>query len=223
MTDKQAIFDQMKELIIQAEKDKAKELATSHIETIDPVELIEKGLAPAMVVVGDKFGKAEMFLPEMMKSAKAFEEVMAVLNPKILESGKEVQKIGIVVIGTVAKDVHEIGKNIVANMLSTGGFEVHDIGYDKSAPDFILKAEEVNADIIAASALMTTTMPYQKDIIDMLESMGKRDKYQVIVGGGAVTQNWADKINADGYAEYAPGAVKLAKELMEKGVHKIEV
>jgi methylmalonyl-CoA mutase cobalamin-binding domain/chain len=121
---------------------------------------------------------------------------------------------GIIVIGTVNSDVHEIGKNIVATMLSTSGFEVHDIGYDKPAMDFVQKAVEVDADIIAASALMTTTMPYQKDIVDMLESMGKRDNYKIIVGGGAVTREWADKIHADGYAEYAPGAVKLAKSLM---------
>ena len=216
MTDKQAIFDEIKEFIIGGEKDKAKELAGLHIETIDPLELIENGLAPAMVVVGDKFGNAEIFLPEMMKSAKAFEEVMTVLNPKILESGKAVKKIGTIVIGTVRTDVHEIGKNIVSKIFATGGFEVYDLGYDVPVTDFVLKAQEVNADIIAASALMTTTMPYQKDIIDLLESMGLRDKYQIMVGGGAVTQKWADKICADGYAEYAPEAVKLAKELMKK-------
>lgn len=216
MTDEQALFEEMKELVIQGEGSKASALAGTHLEAVDPLAIIANALAPAMDVVGEKFSKVEIFLPEMIKSANAFEDVMAVLNPKIRAMGKEVKKMGTIVIGTVNKDVHEIGKNIVANMLSTGGFEVHDIGYDKPAVDFIQKAEEVNADIIAASALMTTTMPYQKDIIDMLESMGKRDKYQIIVGGGAVTQDWADRIQADGYAEYAPEAVKLAKSLMAK-------
>jgi len=214
MTDAQAIHNEMKTLIMQGEKAKAQDLARQHLEDIDPLELIQNGLTPAMDVVGDKFGKAELFLPEMIKAANAFEAVMAVLNPKILASGKAVNKIGTIVIGTVNKDVHEIGKNIVANMLSTAGFEVHDIGYDKPATDFIMKAEAVQADIIAASALMTTTMPYQKDIIDMLESMGKRERYKIIVGGGAVTQAWADQIQADGYADYAPAAVQLAKSIM---------
>jgi corrinoid protein of di/trimethylamine methyltransferase len=214
MANQQEIFKEMNDLIIRGEDRKAAALASQNLESIEPLSMIENGLTPAMDVIGERFGNCEIFLPEMIKSANAFEAVMAVLDPRIRELGQADRKLGIIVIGTVAKDVHEIGKNIVATMLSTAGFEVHDIGYDKPAMDFIQKAGEVDADIIAASALMSTTLPYQKDIVDMLESTGKRDRYKIIVGGGAVTPEWADKIRADGYAEYAPGAVKLAKSLM---------
>ena len=214
MGDQQELFKAMTDLIIHGQDQEAAALASQNLESIEPLALIQNGLTPAMDVIGERFGNCEIFLPEMIKSANAFQAVMAVLDPKIRESGEASKKLGIIVIGTVSKDVHEIGKNIVATMLSTAGFEVHDIGYDKPAMDFIQKAQEVGADIIAASALMSTTMPYQKDIVEMLESMGQRDKYKIIVGGGAVTPEWADKINADGYAEYAPGAIKLAKSLV---------
>ena len=214
MADQQELFKEINNLVIRGEDQEAAALASQNLECIEPLSLIENGLTPAMDAVGEKFGNSEIFLPEMIKSANAFQAVMAVLDPKMRASGQADRKMGIIVIGTVNSDVHEIGKNIVATMLSTAGFEVHDIGYDKPAVDFIQKAAEVDADIIAASALMTTTMPYQKDIVDMLESMGKRDNHKIIVGGGAVTREWADKIHADGYAEYAPGAVKLAKSLI---------
>jgi corrinoid protein of di/trimethylamine methyltransferase len=215
MTTEKLLFDQVKELIVSGKKKKARELVDEVIDTIDPLDIIEKSLSPAMAVIGDKFGTGEIYLPEMMNSAKAFEKVMEVLRPKMQETGREVEKIGTIVIGTVSKDVHEIGKNIVTSLLSTSGFEVHDIGYDKPAMEFVMKAQEANADIIAASALMTTTMPYQRDIVETLESMGLRDKYKVMVGGGAVTQAWADEMNADGYAVDAPQAVKLARKLMQ--------
>jgi corrinoid protein of di/trimethylamine methyltransferase len=214
MADQQRLFKEMTNLIVRGEDEEAAALASQNLESIDPLSLIENGLTPAMDVVGERFANCEIFLPEMIKSANAFEAVMTVLDPRIRELGEADKKLGVIVIGTVNKDVHEIGKNIVAMMLSTAGFEVHDIGYDKPAMDFIQKAAEVDADIIAASALMTTTLPYQKDIVDMLESMSKRDDYKIIVGGGAVTQAWVDEIRADGYAEYAPGAVTLAKSLL---------
>jgi methanogenic corrinoid protein MtbC1 len=118
---------------------------------------------------------------------------MSILKPIIQQSGKSIKKTGKVVIGTVKTDIHEIGKNIVASMLATAGFEIWDLRADVSALDFIKKAEEVNADTIALSALMTTTMPYQKDVIDLLTNMSLRDKYRVVVGGGAVNQEWANQ------------------------------
>jgi corrinoid protein of di/trimethylamine methyltransferase len=209
-----SMLEELRGLIISGDGDGAKALVSSQLDRIDPVAMIEDGMAPAMAVVGDRFGRGEIYLPEMIKAANAFEDVMTVLRPKILESGQRIKRIGAVVIGSVQTDIHEIGKNIVANMLSTGGFEVHDLGADVSPLVFIDKAEEVGADIIAASAIMTTTMPYQKDIIDVLESMGLRDRFKVIVGGGPVNQEWAREIGADGYADTAPEAVELAKELM---------
>jgi corrinoid protein of di/trimethylamine methyltransferase len=210
----QVLLDQMKTLIIQGQGEKAKQLVSTHLNEIDPIEVIEQAMTPAMGIVGEKFGCGEIFLPEMIMATNAFEEVMSILKPKILKSGRTVKKIGKIVIGSVQTDIHEIGKNIVANMLSTGGFEIYDLGANVTPLTFIDKAEEVKADIIAASAIMTTTMPYQKDIIDVLQSMGLRNKFKVIVGGGPVTVEWAKKIGADGYAETAPEAVELAKELL---------
>ena len=210
----QVLLNQMKTLIIQGQGEKAKQLVSTHLNEIDPIEVIEQAMTPAMGIVGEKFGCGEIFLPEMIMATNAFEEVMSILKPKILKSGRTVKKIGKIVIGSVQTDIHEIGKNIVANMLSTGGFEIYDLGANVTPLTFIDKAEEVKADIIAASAIMTTTMPYQKDIIDVLQSMGLRNKFKVIVGGGPVTVEWAKKIGADGYAETAPEAVELAKELL---------
>jgi len=210
----QVLLDQVKTLIIQGQGETAKQLVSTHLDEIDPIEVIELAMTPGMETIGEKFGTGEIFLPEMIMAANAFEDVMSILKPRILESGRTVKKIGKIVIGSVQTDIHEIGKNIVANMLSTGGFEVYDLGANVSPLTFIDKAEEVKADIIAASAIMTTTMPYQKDIIDVLQSMGLRNKFKVIVGGGPVTVEWAKKIGADGYAETAPEAVELAKELL---------
>jgi len=149
-------------------------------------------------------------------AADAWEEAMKILKPKLMASGASIKKQGTVVIGTVQTDVHDIGKNIVANLLTSAGFDVHDVGSDTPATEFFNKAEEVGADIIAASAIMSTTVPYQKDIIDLLESKGLRDKYIVMVGGGVVSQEWADKIGADGYGELASDAVDVAKKLVAK-------
>ena len=140
---------------------------------------------------------------------------MDLLRPKIQEQGVGVEKKGTVVIGTVKGDQHYIGKDIVKLLMETAGFEVHDLGVDVDPFAFIVKADEVNADIIALSALLTTTLVGQKDIIEALEGQGKRDKFKVIVGGGAVTQSWSEEIGADGYAENAYGAVGLARSFVE--------
>jgi trimethylamine corrinoid protein len=131
-----------------------------------------------------------------------------------LEKGKKLDKAGTVVIGTVQTDIHEIGKNIVASLMTASGFEVYDVGVDVPAAKFAERAEEVQADIIAASAIMTTTMPFQKDLIDYLKANGLRDKYIVMVGGGVVNQEWANRVGADGYGELASDAVNVAKGLM---------
>lgn len=171
---------------------------------------------PAMEKIGDRFSCGEIYLPEMLMAAEAWDEAMKLLKPKMLEAGESIEKIGTVVIGTVQTDVHEIGKNIVATLLGTAGFEVHDLGVDISASTFIGKAEEVDADIIAASAIMTTTMTYQRDILEHLTASGLRDKYIVLVGGGVVNQKWADEIGADGYGETAVEGVRVAKELLSR-------
>ncbi len=175
-----------------------------------PTDIIEGGLSPGMKEVGNRFARYEIYLPEMMLAAEAWDQAMKVLEPKLLESGVERKKVGRVVIGTVSGDVHSIGKNIVAAMLKMSGFEVFDLGVDVAASAFVLKAEEVGADIIAASALMSTTMPQQKNVIEHLNARGVRDKYRVLIGGGSTTQEWADTIGADGYGRTAGDATSLA-------------
>lgn len=204
------------EAIVRGDKEGSSRLVQKALGEIDPLAVIQRGMMPAMERVGDRFSSGEIFLPEMLMATEAWNEAMRLLKPKLLEAGESVAKIGTVVIGTVQSDVHEIGKNIVVTLLNTAGFEVHDLGADIPASRFIGKAEEVNADIIAASAIMTTTMTYQRDILDHLIASGLRDKYIVLVGGGVVNQQWADEIGADGYGETAVEGVRLAKELLTR-------
>ncbi len=214
--DKKDVFEQMRVAIMEGRGEEASQIAASAAGKIDPLEIIDESMMPAMKTVGDRFGRGELFLPEMLEAAEAWNEAMKILKPKILENGRRIAKVGTVVIGTVQTDIHEIGKNIVANMMTASGFEIHDVGIDVPPSRFVEKAEEVDADMIAASAIMTTTMPYQRDIIDYLEAKGLRDKYLVMVGGGVVNQEWADEIGADGYGELASDAVEVAKRLLSR-------
>jgi len=210
------LFGKLKEAIVEGDSEKLALLVRGSIDKIDALEMVEKGMMPGMTEVGNKFSKGQVYLPELLMAAEAWEEAMKILKPKLMASGASIKKQGTVVIGTVQTDIHEIGKNIVANLLIVAGFDIHDVGCDASAAKFLNKAEEVGADIIAASAIMSTTAPYQKDIVDLLESKGLRDKYIVMVGGGVVTQEWADEIGADGYGELASDAVEIAKKLVAK-------
>jgi dimethylamine corrinoid protein len=208
-------FDNLKNAIVALEKDDVISNTVKSLETgIGPLEIIENGLLPGLNTIGELFENEEIFLPELMKSAQIFQEAMALLQPKIRQMGTAVRKKGTVVIGTVKGDMHFIGKNIVKLLMETSGFDVHDLGVDVDPFKFIVKADEVNADMIALSALLTTTLIGQKDVIEALEGQGKREKYKVLVGGGAVTKTWADKIGADGYAQNAYGAVELAKSFV---------
>jgi len=206
----------IEEAIIGGDKERSAQLVEEALAAMDPLTIIQGGMMPAMEKVGNRFSCGEIFLPEMLMASEAWKETMKLLKPKMLAAGESVGKIGTVVIGTVQTDVHEIGKNIVATLLSTAGFEVHDLGVDISASKFIQKAEEVGADIIAASAIMTTTMTYQRDILEHLMASGLRDKYIVLVGGGVVNQKWADEIGADGYGGTAVDGVRVAKELLSR-------
>jgi corrinoid protein of di/trimethylamine methyltransferase len=179
-----------------------------------PLEIIENGLLPGLNTIGEQFENEEIFLPELMQSAMIVQAAMEILHPEIKKTGATLKKKGVVVLGTVKGDVHSIGKNILKLLMETSGFDVYDLGVDVDPFALIRKADEVNADIIALSALLTTTLVGQKDVIEALEEQGTRDKYKVMVGGGAVTQEWADKITADGYAENAYGAVEKASELV---------
>jgi corrinoid protein of di/trimethylamine methyltransferase len=206
----------IEEAIVRGDKEQSAQLLERALGEIKPLTIMQGGMMPAMEKVGDQFSCGEIFLPGMLMAVEAWNEAMKLLKPKILAAGESIGKKGTVVIGTVQTDVHEIGKNIVSTLLSTAGFEVHDLGVDISASKFIQKAEEVDADIIAASAIMTTTMTYQRDILEHLMASGLRDKYIVLVGGGVVNQKWADEIGADGYGETAMEGVRVAKELLSR-------
>jgi corrinoid protein of di/trimethylamine methyltransferase len=176
--------------------------------------VIDKGLLPGLNVIGEQFEDEEIFLPELMQAALAFQTAMGILEPKIKESGSEGPKKGKIVLGTVKGDLHSIGKNILRLLYETSGYEVWDLGIDVDLFQFVDKAKEVDADIIAISALLTTTLVGQKDVIEALKDQGAREKFKVIIGGGATTKEWADTIGADGWAATAYEAVTLSAKLV---------
>jgi len=213
---KEEIFKNLFDAVVEMDEQKGKDAAAQLIkENYNPLEGIENGLSKGMKVIGEKFNKFEIYLPDLMMAAKVFDSAMTILKPHISVESKIVQK-GTVVIGTVKGDIHQIGKDLVALLLETGGFEVHNLGEDVSTSTFIEKAGRVEADIIALSSLLTTTMVAQKDLIDTLKEIGQREKYIVMIGGAPTSQKWADEIGADIYGENAERAVSLALEFMSK-------
>jgi len=209
------LFDAMAQSIIEGEPETAEELAQQAIEQgIDPLEAINKGFVIGVNEVGDQFSRGDMFLPELVAAGEAMKSAIAVLEPEMAKQGTSRQILGKVVVGTVNGDIHDIGKTLVATMLSASGFEVYDLGVDVPIEKFVQKVREVNADLVGLSALITTTMGKQKDVIEALEDVGLRPQVKVMVGGAPVTQSWADEIGADGYSEDAVGAVALARQLL---------
>lgn len=178
----------------------------------DPKELVTKQMIPAMDEVGRRFEEGEYFVPELLIAGNAMKRALELLRPLLAEQG--VEPAGRVVIGTVKGDLHDIGKGLVASMLEGGGFEVIDLGVDVSAEEFIAEMKKTGADIIALSALLTTTMPAIKGVIDAMRDAGMLDQCKVIIGGAPVTQEYADSIGADGYSSNANGAVTLARQLV---------
>jgi corrinoid protein of di/trimethylamine methyltransferase len=180
----------------------------------DLLAAVEQGLSAGMAVVGEDFERGECFLPELVSAAETFGVAMTVLEPEIEKAGGILKRSGVAVVGTVAGDVHSIGKDIFAMLLKVRGFQVHDLGVDVSMGDFVEKADELGADMIGMSALLTTTMPSQREVIDTLCELGVRDKYVIMVGGGPVFQPWAEQIGADGYADTAQQGAELAVRLV---------
>ncbi len=213
---KEEIFKNLFDAVLEMNVQKGKDAATLLIEEdFNPLEGIENGLSKGMKVIGEKFNKFEVFLPELMMASRVYDSAMTILKPHISSDSKSIQK-GTVIIGTVKGDIHKIGKDIVAMLLETGGFDVHNIGEDVSTSAFIEEAGRIDADIIALSSLLTTTMAAQKDLIDVLKEIGQREKYLVMIGGAPISQKWADEIGADIYGEDAERAVSLALEFMSK-------
>ncbi|MFW5995673.1 MAG: cobalamin B12-binding domain-containing protein [Halanaerobiaceae bacterium] len=183
-------------------------------EGIEPRTILDRGLLEAMNEVGEKFKNNEIFVPEVMMAARAMKEGLKLLQPALIETGVEAR--GTAVLGTVKGDMHDIGKNLVIMMLEGAGFEVHDLGTDVPAEEFIRVVQEEDARILGMSALLTTTMPYMKEVISRLEAAGLRDRTYVMVGGAPVTENFARDIGADAYAGDAGTAASLARETIEK-------
>ena len=181
---------------------------------LDPLTIINQGLVPGMESVGEKFQAGEYFLPQMVIAANVMQEAMAILEPELQARQQRVESKGVVVIGTVKGDIHEIGKSLVATMMSANGFQVHDLGVDVPTADFIQKVNETDADLLGLSALLTTTMTAQREVLQALEETGIRGRVRVILGGAPVTQEWAESIGADGYADDAVGAVQLSRRLL---------
>jgi len=181
---------------------------------LEPMEIINRGLVPGMDIAGEKFSRGEFFLPHLLIAAKGMQNAMDLLEPELVARQQAISSVGTVVIGTVQGDIHEIGKSLVGTMLSANGFKVHDLGVDVSIENFVVKIEETGANIVGLSALLTTTMVGQREVIEALIEAGLRDLVKVLVGGAPINQSWADEIGADGYAEDAMGAVQVAQELL---------
>lgn len=211
------LFKEMAQSIIDGDSDKSVELAKKSIElNMHPLETITKGFVVGVNYIGDQFGKGEAFLPELVMAGEAMKAAVATLEPELLKLGEAREILGRVVLATVEGDIHEIGKTLVGTMLSASGFEVYDLGVDQPAEKIIGKAVEVGAQIIGMSALLTTTMVRQREVIEELDKEGLRPRIKVMVGGAPITRDWFQKIKADGYSEDAVGAVKIAKQLVGK-------
>ncbi len=209
MTDLQPLY----EAILEGDAATAKATVQEALnESVDPQELLDKYMIPAMDEVGRRFETNEYFVPELLISARAMKGALELIRPKLADKGAK--PIGKVVIGTVKGDLHDIGKNLVAAMLEGGGFEVIDLKVDVSPEQFVQTAKEQGAQIIAMSALLTTTMPGMKATVDAVNNAGLHDKVKIMIGGAPVTQRYADEIGADGFSENASAAVRLARQLV---------
>jgi trimethylamine corrinoid protein len=213
---KEEIFKEAQKAINEYNANGAKEVAQRGLaQGIVPIELMNKGFIPGITEVGDRFAQGTCFLPELIQAAEAMRVATEVINAAI--PANEQQKKGKIVIGTVEGDIHDIGKTIVVSLMKANGFDVYDLGRDIPTEKFVEKAEEVGADIIGTSALLTTTMEGQRKLEAALKSKGLKGKIKTMVGGAPVTQRWADRIGADAYAEDATDGVRKAKQMLGIG------
>ncbi|HHV43463.1 MAG TPA: cobalamin-binding protein [Firmicutes bacterium] len=209
----EALLKEISEALIQGNANKVKELTQKGLdEGLRPGQIIQEGLISGMMIIGERFKKNEVYVPEVLIAARAMHAGLDIVKPLLTEG--EVTELGTVIIGTVKGDLHDIGKNLVAMMLEGAGFKVIDLGVDVSPEKFVEAAKENNADLVGMSALLTTTMVNMKETVEAFEKAGIRDQVKIIVGGAPVTQNYCDEIKADGYAPDAGRAVNVAKELL---------
>jgi corrinoid protein of di/trimethylamine methyltransferase len=209
MPERDEIIGRMRDSITNADDAEAVASAEAALAAgLDPLEALEEGFAKPIRELGEAFDRMEIYLPQLVLSAGSLQAGLKVLEPAIRAGGSTAARKGVVVIGTVEGDIHDIGKTIVVAMLRSSGYEVHDLGTDVPLPQILNVAEQVKADIIGLSALLSTTMLRQRDMIEFMRLKGVRDKYYVIVGGAPVTEVWARQIGADAFARDASGAVK---------------
>jgi corrinoid protein of di/trimethylamine methyltransferase len=208
------VLDHLKQAVLDYDAEAAANWAKQAMEEgVDPIAALD-ALTEAIRVIGDGFGRQELWLPDLLGGSEAMLAATPILEAEIQKRGAERASLGTIVIGTVFGDIHNIGKAMVATLLTAEGFRVHDLGVNIIADDFVKAVKEHNADLLALSALMTTTASQQIEVIRRLKEEGLRDTVKVIIGGGGVTQEFADQIGADGYDPTAPGAVKLAWRLL---------
>ena len=210
------VFEDLKKAILEYDSELAVSSAKKVVgQKLDPFKALDV-MTEAIKQVGDGYGRGELWLPDLVGAGEAMSSAMPVINEEIEKRGGKRQSLGSVVMGTVQGDIHSIGKILVTTLLAAEGFDVHDIGVNVEAEKFIKAVKEHNADLLGMSALLTVSAPEQKKVISILTKDGLRDKVKVIVGGGAITQEFADSIGADGYAPTAPEAVALARSLVGK-------
>ncbi|MCF8038772.1 MAG: corrinoid protein [Desulfohalobiaceae bacterium] len=213
MVEKQQLFVEAKNSIVNQNKDKAVDLAKQGLDSgVSGIELLEKGFLPGISEVGELFGSGRLFLPELIVAGQTMEKVVEVINESLVGGEAKGDK-GKVLIATVEGDVHDIGKTIVVSIFKANGFDVKDIGRDVPNQKILDEAEKFGADVIGTSALLTTTMVQQKNLEELLRKEGLREKYKTIVGGAPVTQRWAKRIGADAYAQDAGDGVKKLAEI----------
>ena len=212
------IYRAMARSIMEGEIDEAERLAENSIQSgIEPLDTINLGFVPGIEQIGEQFSCGEAFLPQLVMAGEAMKAALNTLEPEMAKKGVGRDLIGTVVLGTITGDIHDIGKTLVGTMLTVAGFKVIDLGVDVPVMSLVETAQENGADIIGVSALLTTTMANQRDVIEALEDLGLRPAIKVMVGGAPVTREWADEIGADGYSEDAVGAVALARGLVSAG------
>jgi len=209
------LYERMKQSVLDGDIEEAGRLAEESLSMGAPaLDAVDMGYVKGIEEVGSLFEKGEMFLPELVASAEAMKSALGILKPSMEKAATGRKALGRVVIGTVKGDIHDIGKTIVGSMLVASGFDVLDLGADVDSRLFVDKAKEFDADIVGLSALLTTTMPAQREVLRILEKEGLRGRVKVLVGGAPVTEKWAVEIGADGYAEDAIRAVSAAKRLV---------
>jgi trimethylamine corrinoid protein len=212
---KEEVYQKLQKSIEEQDTDLAIEAANeARAQGISIIDAIENGLSRGMNTISDLFDQGEIFVPQIILAAEAFESAVQILEQDLSQEDVNKTKRGKVIVHTVQGDIHDVGKNIVKTMLAANGFEVIDLGRDVPVDEVIKKAKELKVDMVAGSALMTTTMPAQRDIINGLVEEGVRENIKCMFGGAPVTKEWVEKISADGYADNAAEAVVVAKELM---------